>query len=153
MENLQELKEKAKILEDRVLISEAKVRESEKALAEQQSQAKQEQKALDDYNEKLAKLKIESVNAVLAGDMAKRRSLEIEIRELESNGVLMPKAQVEAQKATEDSLKAEYSANTKILMTGGVNEKREARKRMNEIESELRKPKSYKLTMNITKIL
>ena len=125
-------------LEDKVELADLRVKQAEKAYKSQQAQALADQKAIDDYDATLAGLKVESVNAVLAGDMAKRRSLETQIRTMtHAGGPSLPTAQVEAQKATEDALKGEYATLTRITPSG-ADQALQIRQKMNEIENSLR---------------
>lgn len=139
MENLQELEEKQKLLELTIKEAERK----EQAIIKQMIA---EQKAVDDWQNNLAQLKAEYGQAVLSQDTEKRRELEIQIRTMEDRGSpSLPQAQVEAQTIADNTLKAEYATLTRMTPSG-ADQALQIKKRLNEIESELRKPKSINAT-------
>jgi septal ring factor EnvC (AmiA/AmiB activator) len=131
-------------LEDKVELADLRVKQAEKAYKSQQAQAKQEQKAIDDYNGMLANLKVEYTKSL--DDPDRRRSLEIQIRTMtDAGGPSLPHAQVESQTIADNGLKQEYATLTRITPTN-ADEALKNRQRMNQIESELRKPKSINAT-------
>ena len=134
MEKLNELQE----AEDKEKLAELRYRNAERVFQQQQQREIAKQKAVENYHATLDKLKIEAVNAVMAGDTGKARALEGEIRALIDAGAPeLPQSQVEAQRATDESLKAEYATLTRTIPSS-ADQALQIKNRMSEIEQILR---------------
>ena len=137
--------------EDKEKLAELRYRDAERVFNAQQERELSKQKAVENYHATLDKLKIEAVNAVMAGDTVKARALEGEIRALIDGGAPeLPQSQVEAQRATDESLKAEYATLTRTIPSS-ADQALQIRQKMNEIENSLRNQSTITMKVNIIK--
>ncbi len=122
---------------------ELRVKETEKALRDQERQALAEQKAIDDWNQILSAKKSAYIEAVRSGNVAKGRALEMQIHDMKAAG---------AQAIIDEinKLKIEYRKNLDIIAspTASVNDKYWAKKRNEDVEGELRS-KNTKMTLKM----